>query len=109
MLAILARGHTGVVATALPLLNRCGERDGFQRTVYGCLQGLQNTQVFTLLNVLGYWSVGLSVGYMLDFQLQIGGKGLWIGQPVRSPLSRFVHLADLAIDQKTANGSQLNC
>ena len=56
--------------------------DGFQKSVYGSLQGLQDTQIPTLLNVLGYWGVGLSVGYVLGFTLGLGSIGLWIGQSV---------------------------
>lgn len=35
-----------------------------------------------ILNVLGYWGVGLSVGYALAFNLGMGSRGLWIGQSV---------------------------
>ncbi|MDV3349587.1 hypothetical protein SPB21_06065 [Leptothoe sp. ISB3NOV94-8A] len=35
-----------------------------------------------LLNMLGYWGVGLSVGYVLGFQFGMGSRGLWIGQSV---------------------------
>ena len=56
--------------------------DGFQKAVYGSLQGLQDTQIPMLLNVLEYWGVGLSAGYVLGFTLQMGGVGLWIGQSV---------------------------
>lgn len=56
--------------------------DGFQKAVYGSLQGLQDTQVPMILNVLGYWGIGLSVGYWLGFYLRLGSIGLWIGQSV---------------------------
>jgi MATE family multidrug resistance protein len=56
--------------------------DGIQKAVYGALQGLQDTQVPTMLNVLGFWGVGLSVGYGLGFYLKLGSVGLWIGQSV---------------------------
>lgn len=74
-----------VVALALPLLVIVAIAqilDGFQKAIYGSLQGLQDTQVPMMLNVLGYWGVGLSVGYVLGFPLGLGGKGLWIGQSV---------------------------
>lgn len=74
-----------IVAIALPLLIIAAIAqvlDGFQKAVYGSLQGLQDTQIPMLLNVLGYWGVGLSAGYVLGFQLQMGGVGLWIGQSV---------------------------
>jgi MATE family multidrug resistance protein len=74
-----------IVALALPLLIIAAIAqvlDGFQKAVYGSLQGLQDTQVPMILNVLGYWGVGLSVGYGLGFQLGLGSVGLWIGQSV---------------------------
>ena len=77
--------NAAVVALALPLLIVAAIAqilDGFQKAIYGSLQGLQDTQVPMFLNVLGYWGVGLSVGYVLGFQLGMGSKGLWIGQSV---------------------------
>lgn len=77
--------NANIVAIALPLLIIAAIAqvlDGFQKAVYGSLQGLQDTQIPMLLNVLGYWGIGLSVGYVLGFQLQMGGVGLWIGQSV---------------------------
>ena len=74
-----------VIALALPLLvigAIAQVLDGFQKAVYGSLQGLQDTQVPMLLNMLGYWGVGLSVGYVLGFQFGMGSRGLWIGQSV---------------------------
>lgn len=74
-----------VVALALPLLVIAAIAqvlDGFQKAIYGSLQGLQDTQIPMLLNVLGYWGVGLSVGYVLGFQFGLGSRGLWIGQSV---------------------------
>lgn len=74
-----------IVALALPLLTiaALGQvLDGIQKAVYGALQGLQDTRIPTMLNVLGFWGVGLSVGYGLAFGLGMGSKGLWIGQSV---------------------------
>ena len=77
--------NTNIIAIALPLLMIAAIAqvlDGFQKAVYGALQGLQDTQIPMVLNVLGYWGVGLSMGYWLGFQLQMGGVGLWMGQSV---------------------------
>jgi multidrug resistance protein, MATE family len=77
--------NAAVVALALPLLIIAAVAqvlDGFQKAVYGSLQGLQDTQVPMLLNVLGYWGIGLAVGYGLGFRLGWGSTGLWIGQSV---------------------------
>lgn len=77
--------NRAIVDLALPLLGVAAIAqvlDGFQKAVYGSLQGLQDTQVPMLLNILGYWGVGLSTGYLLGFGLGWGGMGLWIGQSI---------------------------
>ncbi|GET41543.1 MATE family efflux transporter [Microseira wollei] len=77
--------NSAIITLALPLLIIAAIAqvlDGFQKAVYGSLQGLQDTQVPMLLNVLGYWGVGLSVGYGLGFHLGMGSVGLWLGQSV---------------------------
>ena len=77
--------NTAVIALALPLLVIAAIAqilDGFQKSVYGSLQGLQDTQVPMMVNVFVYWGFGLSVAYVLCFPLGMGGRGLWIGQSV---------------------------
>lgn len=77
--------NANIIDIAVPLMSIAAIAqvlDGFQKTLYGSLQGLQDTQVPMLLNVLGYWGIGLSVGYGLGFYLGMGGVGLWIGQSV---------------------------
>ena len=77
--------NLAVFEIALPLLLIAAIAqvlDGFQKAVYGSLQGLQDTQIPMVLNVLGYWGVGLSVGYVLGFYFNLGSIGLWIGQSV---------------------------
>ncbi len=74
-----------IIAIAMPLLIVAAIAqvlDGCQKAVYGALQGLQDTRIPMLLNVLGYWGVGLSMGYLLGFHLGFGSVGLWIGQSV---------------------------
>lgn len=74
-----------IVALAMPLLTIAAITmilDGLQKAVYGALQGVQDTRVPMGLNVLGFWGVGLSVSYGLGFQLEMGSRGLWIGQSV---------------------------
>ena len=77
--------NAAIITLALPLLRIAAIAqilDGCQKAVYGSLQGLQDTQIPMLLNVLGFWGVGLSVGYGLGFHLGLGSRGLWIGQSV---------------------------
>ncbi|MEM7795565.1 MAG: MATE family efflux transporter [Cyanobacteria bacterium P01_C01_bin.118] len=77
--------NAGIVAMAMPLLTIAAITmvlDGLQKAIYGALQGVQDTQVPMALNLLGFWGVGLSVGYGLGFHLEMGSRGLWIGQSV---------------------------
>ncbi len=75
--------NANIVALAMPLMTLAAITmvlDGLQKAIYGALQGVQDTQVPMVLNVLGFWGVGLSVGYGLGFTLDMGSRGLWIGQ-----------------------------
>ena len=77
--------NADIVALAMPLLTIAAITmvlDGLQKAIYGALQGLQDTRMPMVLNVLGFWGVGLSVGYGLGFHLELGSRGLWIGQSV---------------------------
>ena len=77
--------NAAIITLALPLLIIAAITqvlDGFQKAVYGSLQGLQDTQVPMVLNVLGYWGIGLSAGYILGFSLNLGSVGLWMGQSI---------------------------
>ncbi|MEM8502738.1 MAG: MATE family efflux transporter [Cyanobacteria bacterium P01_D01_bin.1] len=77
--------NAAIIAFATPMLVVAAIAqvlDGFQKAIYGSLQGLQDTRIPMLLNVLGYWGVGLSAGYLLGFRLEMGSVGLWIGQSI---------------------------
>ncbi len=72
-----------IVAAALPLL-KVGALvqilDGSQKAIYGALQGLQDTQMPMLLNILGFWGVGSLASYSLSARW--GSVGLWGGQSI---------------------------
>ncbi len=53
--------------------------DGLQVTAAGALRGLKDTRMPMLLAVISYWFVGLTSGYVLGFQLDFEGAGLWWG------------------------------
>ena len=82
---VQAPENAAVVALATPILIVAAIAqvlDGLQKAVYGGLQGLQDTRIPMILNVLGYWGVGLSIGYVLGYQMEMGAIGLWIGQSI---------------------------
>ena len=53
--------------------------DGIQTVSTGALRGLGETRAPMLANLVGYWVLGLPLGFFLCFGLQWGIYGLWIG------------------------------
>jgi MATE family multidrug resistance protein len=53
--------------------------DGAQVIATGALRGLGNTRTPMVWNLLGYWVIGLPLGYWLCFGLHWGVTGLWDG------------------------------
>jgi multidrug resistance protein, MATE family len=81
----IARGFTVdpvVIAAAVPLL-LVGAAfqffDGVQITATGALRGAGNTHAGLYVQLVGYWVVGLPLGWWLGFHRKMGAVGLWIG------------------------------
>jgi multidrug resistance protein, MATE family len=53
--------------------------DGVQVITTGALRGLGETRRPMLWNLLGYWGLGLPIGWMLAFAAGWGVVGVWIG------------------------------
>lgn len=53
--------------------------DGVQTVATGALRGLGNTRTPMLVNLCGYYILGLPIGYLLCFQSGYGVNGLWYG------------------------------
>jgi MATE family multidrug resistance protein len=53
--------------------------DGIQTVSTGALRGLGETRVPMFANLVGYWILGLPLGFLLCFVLRWGIFGLWIG------------------------------
>jgi MATE family multidrug resistance protein len=53
--------------------------DGVQSVGGGAMRGLGDTQSSMVANLLGYWVIGLPLGYFCCFHLQLGALGFWIG------------------------------
>ena len=48
----------------------------------GALRGLGETRVPMIANLVGYWAMGLPLGFILCFVLKWGIYGMWIGLTV---------------------------
>lgn len=81
-LARLYTGDTNVLAVAAALIPIAGVFqvfDGLQTVAGGILRGLGHTRAPMVVNLLGYWMLGLPVSAYLGFVLRLGPAGLWWG------------------------------
>jgi MATE family multidrug resistance protein len=68
-----------VAATLIPLAGVFQVFDGLQVVAAGILRGLGDTRVPMLVNLLGYWLIGIPVSVYLGFGAGLGPVGLWWG------------------------------
>jgi MATE family multidrug resistance protein len=71
-----------VIAAAVPLLwvAACFQLfDGLQISATGALRGAGSTRPSLVSQLLGYWVVGLPVGWWFAFARHMGAKGMWVG------------------------------
>jgi MATE family multidrug resistance protein len=82
---LLARLYTpdmAVIALAALLLPIAGVFqvfDGLQVVAIGLLRGLGDTRTPMIVNVVGFWCIGMPVSLWLGFGLDYGAVGLWWG------------------------------
>jgi MATE family multidrug resistance protein len=85
---LLARAYTpdrAVIAAAVPLIRIAALFqifDGTQAVGCGVLRGAADTRGPMVINLLGYWALGLPLGLVLAFPLGAGPRGLWWGLTV---------------------------
>ena len=53
--------------------------DGIQVVGLGLLRGMQDVKFPTWLVFVAYWVLGLPIGYLLAFELNLGIEGIWYG------------------------------
>ena len=53
--------------------------DGTQAVVTGALRGISETRMPMIVNVIGFWCIGMPVSLWLGFGLDYGAVGLWWG------------------------------
>lgn len=71
-----------VIAATVPLLFVAAAFqffDGLQITATGALRGAGNTHAGLIVQIVGYWVIGLPIGYFLGFRQHYGAVGLWLG------------------------------
>ena len=71
-----------VIAATVPLLLVAAIFqffDGLQITATGALRGAGNTHAGLVVQIIGYWIIGLPIGYLIAFRHHRGAVGLWLG------------------------------
>lgn len=72
--AVIALG-----ASLLPIAGLFQVADGIQVVAAAALRGIGDTRIPMLVNLLGFWGVGLPAGLILAFPLAMGPIGVWWG------------------------------
>ena len=82
---LLARLYTpemvviALAALLLPIAGVFQVFDGLQVVAIGLLRGLGDTRTPMVVNVVGFWCIGMPVSLWLGFGLGYGAQGLWWG------------------------------
>ena len=82
---VLARLYTGnadvivLAAMLIPIAGVFQVFDGIQAVAAGVLRGIGDTHAPAIINVVGFWLIGLPVSWVLAFRLGGGAVGLWWG------------------------------
>ena len=80
-----ARAYTGdtaviaLAATLIPIAGVFQIFDGIQAVAAGVLRGIGDTHAPAIINVVGFWLIGLPVSWSLAFRYGGGAVGLWWG------------------------------
>lgn len=68
-----------LAASLLPIAGVFQVFDGLQVVASSVLRGVGDTRTPMLVNLLGFWAVGLPVGLVLGFPVGAGARGVWWG------------------------------
>lgn len=68
-----------LTASLLPIAGLFQVSDGIQVVSAAVLRGVGDTRIPMLVNLLGFWAIGLPVGAWLCFSQGLGAQGVWWG------------------------------
>lgn len=82
---VLASVYTGdapvaaLAAALIPIAAVFQLFDGWQVVSIGILRGVADTRTPMIVNVLGFWVIGMPISLWLGFRTGLGPRGLWLG------------------------------
>ena len=68
-----------LAATLLPIAGAFQIADGLQVVGGGLMRGMGRPQAGAIVNLIGFYAVGLPLAYLLAFPLELGLTGIWWG------------------------------
>jgi MATE family multidrug resistance protein len=72
-------GVAAIAAVLIPIAAIFQLFDGWQVVSIGILRGVGDTRTPMIVNVLGFWVLGMPVSVWLGFRTTLGPPGLWLG------------------------------
>lgn len=82
--------------------------DGIQVVALGCLRGIQDVKIPSIITFIAYWIITIPLGYLLCVTLEMGAFGMWIALGLGLTISavllvvRFLQLSQKKIDKALA-------
>ncbi len=70
---------TSIAATLIIMAGFFQLSDGIQVVALGCLRGLSDVNVPTIITLISYWGVALPMSYVLAFPFGLDAVGVWYG------------------------------
>lgn len=52
--------------------------DGIQTVALGCLRGIQDVKIPSIITFIAYWIITIPLGFFLCYTMQMGALGMWI-------------------------------
>lgn len=87
-------GGSDVASYAAGLLVLAGAfqiSDGIQVLSIGALRGMKDTTRPMITNLISYWLIGLPCGWLLAFEFDLEGRGLWWGLVIGLSIAAALH------------------
>ncbi|MBT4269054.1 MAG: MATE family efflux transporter [Deltaproteobacteria bacterium] len=80
-----------IAATLLVFAGIFQLSDGLQVSGIGILRGYKDTRIPMISNLVSYWGVGMTLGYILGFVFDFEAQGMWVGIIIGLSVAAILH------------------